>query len=100
MAVGLFSGLVDPDEALNGRLGGIVNLVTTATGSFSGSFRLRERTYGFHGQLNSFLNADPSCQVSFYPGLEFDFSIDRMTGELSGTLSYAFGAATPADSVP
>jgi hypothetical protein len=84
---GLFSGLVERDEALNAMVGGSFSISVASSASFSGSLRLNgSRAYRFRGVLDASLANDPSGVVPIGSGLELDFSIDRDTGELSGTL--------------
>jgi len=84
---GLFTGLVEREDSINGGLGGTVSLLISSTGSYSGAFQIKGQTYRFRSQLDTFLTNSPSSLVRFSPHLEFDFVIDSDTGELSGTLS-------------
>lgn len=102
-AVGTFNGLVDRDASLSSGLslnaaktfsaGGTLNVVTTATGVFSGKLVLGALSYPFITKvLDSEIGANPTATVVITrtngpSPLTLTFSIDKTTGELTGTVT-------------
>ncbi len=103
---GTFNGLADRNTELSGPLvastlqghgGRIANLVITSTGSFTGTLQLEEKSYRMPGgsRLDATLNADATATVKLVrgtasdsiPDLTLHFTINKDTGELTGTLS-------------
>jgi hypothetical protein len=103
---GTFNGLADRNTELSGPAvgstlqghGGMLsNLVITSTGSFTGTLQLEEKSYRMPGgsRLDAALNADATATVNLVrgtasdsiPDLTLEFTINKDTGELAGTLS-------------
>jgi hypothetical protein len=100
--LGVFNGLVersydlsfDSNQTLKG-LGGRITVTIASTGSFTGSLQLETKVHSFSGRLNSSVGSNPSAAVTInrgagLPALSLAFSINKVTGELTGTLSDAF----------
>ena len=91
--VGAFNGLVDRDAGLGGGLGGTINVVTTLTGSYTGKLTLGALIYPFTGgSLSAAVGANATSTLVIkrskpLPPLTLAFSIDKTTGELSGTVT-------------
>jgi hypothetical protein len=62
--VGVFTGTVARDPALNNNLGGALTLTTTATGVFTGKLTLGAAAYAFKGQLDGAANGPGIVDVS------------------------------------
>jgi ELWxxDGT repeat protein len=96
---GLFHGLVERDQEINGMAGGRVEITVTKTGSYSGKFTLGAISYSFKGNLSFSIDSDPDnnpltndavAEAPFTgmvriprPGiaapLDFSFTIDETT---------------------
>ncbi len=94
-ASGLFSGLIERNEVINRRVGGAVSISVSTSASFTGRVRLNgSRLHRFRGVLDALIANDPSAVVPIAPGLQLSFSINRATGELSGTLGDGLAETT------
>ncbi|MFZ4766839.1 MAG: immunoglobulin domain-containing protein, partial [Roseimicrobium sp.] len=115
--VGTFNGLVDRDttlsapfatpagQKLQGHGGSLYNLVTTGTGTFTGTLNLEDKSYAM--PAGSVLDAhgagNPTASVRLLRGtatdaiadLTFAFTINKDTGELTGTVTDGLPASTP-----
>ena len=105
-AVGTFNGLVGRNQTLSGPMpssilyglgGKLSNLVITPTGSFTGRIFLEDRNYSMPAQsrLRAMAGGNPVGSVTIIrgnqsdaiPDLVFNFSINKNSGEINGTLS-------------
>ena len=104
--VGTFNGLVDRSTLMSGPVAGqmlfghggsLSNLVITSTGVFTGTLRLEDKTYPMPAgsTLSATAGGDPTATVVILrgkaadsiPDLTLTFSINRDTGELTGTVT-------------
>lgn len=88
MTLGTFTGLVNRDAAINGGYGGRLTLVTTPSGSFSGSVTLMGKSHAFSGgilEVPLVGNATGSIFIKT-ASLTLSFTINTDSGELSGDL--------------
>ncbi len=105
-SIGRFDGLVDRSTALSGPVAGqflkghggsLYNLVITSTGSFTATLKVEDKTYAMPAasRLEANAGGNPSASVKILrgtatdtiPDLTFAFSINKLTGELTGTLT-------------
>jgi len=102
-AVGTFNGLVDRDASLSSGLslntaktfsaGGTLNVTTSVPGIFSGNLVLGTLSYPFSAKvLDAEIGANPTATVVIarklpLTNLTLAFSIDKTTGELTGTVT-------------
>ncbi len=106
LSVGTFNGLIDRSTALTGPVAGqmlkghggsLYNLITTSTGSFTATLKLEDKSYSMPvgSALNAASGGNPTASVKILRGtatdaiadLTFAFTINKDTGELTGTLS-------------
>lgn len=87
-AVGTFIGLIDRAGTLTNGLGARVTLVTTSKSTYSGKIEIGKSSIAIKGDLNN-TGTHPAASASFKNGttkLTLNFTLDAVTGELSGTL--------------
>lgn len=97
--VGTFSGLIERDPLplatvnLSGGYGGTFKLTSTASGGFSGKVVLGAKSSSFtSGQLITTIGANAGAALSItrkspLRNLSLEFSINKNTGELTGTIT-------------
>jgi|JI6StandDraft_1071083.scaffolds.fasta_scaffold02783_6 ELWxxDGT repeat protein len=56
---GLFHGLVERDQEINGMTGGRIEITVTKTGAYSGKLTLGATSYSFKGNLSFGIDPDP-----------------------------------------
>lgn len=97
-AVGSFTGLVERSSSLSydatqklSGLGGIITLKSTVKGSFTGMLTLETKAHSFRGVFDATVEGNPSGSVTVKrksaPSLVLAFSINKVTGQLVGTLT-------------
>jgi ELWxxDGT repeat protein len=64
---GVFHGLVERDEEINGMAGGRIELTVTKTGSYSGKLTLAATSYSFKGNLSFGIDTMPVTPVAIAP---------------------------------
>ena len=84
-ATGTFTAIIAPEAALNGNLGGQLDLKIQPTGAVSGSVRLGTQRLRFKGLLDATLTADATSAALSIPrkgraDLLLTFTIDDSTG--------------------
>lgn len=98
-AVGTFNGLADASTTLSfdnatqlSGLGGRITITTAARGTFSGSLALETKAHSFSGKLASVSTVSNVTGTAVIkrgtgiPNLALQFTIDKDTGGLTGTL--------------
>ncbi|WP_170266836.1 immunoglobulin domain-containing protein [Brevifollis gellanilyticus] len=89
--VGVFNGLVARSTDMNSKYGGTLNLTTTLGGGVSGKVVMAGKSYSLTtGALNATAGANATAQIPVKFGtvtLTLSITINRTTGELTGTLS-------------
>jgi hypothetical protein len=86
--LGTFTGLVNRDATINGGYGGRLTLVTTPSGTFSGSVALVGKSHSFSGgilEVPLVGNATGSIFIKT-ANLTLSFTINTSSGELTGDL--------------
>ena len=90
-AVGIFNGLVDRDAVLSSGYGGTLNVTSLSSGSFTGKLTLGALSYSFVSQQLTSDQAAPASTVTItrkgLTSLTLSFSIDPVSGQLTGTIS-------------
>ncbi|MDB6138423.1 MAG: Gloeo Verruco repeat-containing protein, partial [Verrucomicrobiaceae bacterium] len=105
-AIGTFNGLVDRDSTLSapvltpagqklqGHGGSLYNLAVTATGVFTATLKMEDKSYAMPAaaRLDATVSDDPAATVIIPRGtgiasLTLRFSINRTNGHLTGTLT-------------
>lgn len=113
-AIGTFNGLVERNTTLSAALavpagqklqghgGRLSNLAITATGLFTATLQVEEKTYAMpaRSRLDASVGGNPTAHVVLprgtgVPGLILDFAINKDSGELTGTVGDGT-SATPA----
>lgn len=113
-AIGTFNGLVDRNTVLSAPLavpagrklqghgGRLSNLAITATGLFTATLQMEEKSYAMpaKSRLDAAVGTNPAAHVVIPRGtgiaaLILDFTINKDSGELTGTVSDG-SSATPA----
>lgn len=97
-----FNGLVERQPSPTGSSnygGALSNLVIGATGAFTGRLGLAEASFALAGQLDTVKGSDPTATVLIRRApplkhLTLTFSIERLTGTLSGSVTEEGGAWT------
>lgn len=90
--VGTFQGLVERHVFYTGGYGGSLTLVVTSLGSFSGTITRGVHVQSISGSLNISSTSSYTGRVTLprrspFAPLDFSFSINPITGTLTGTLS-------------
>ena len=115
--IGTFNGLLDRDLTLSapvttpaglklqGLGGSLYNFIVTSTGAFTGTLNVENKAYAMPAgsRLDAVQGANPSARVTLLRGtatdaiadLTFAFSIDTVTGKLTGTVTDGLGTSTP-----
>lgn len=96
-AVGVFSGPIGRDDALNSGLGGTLDLTSTATGAYTGKLTLGATIYALKGVLDADPLGAPPQAVLIIPrkgqtSLSLSFAIDAPNNKISAQLTN--GSAT------
>jgi subtilisin-like proprotein convertase family protein len=106
MVIGTFNGLVGRNNlpAYNRSFGGAISsLVVSSSGTFTGKLIMGSQTpWSFSGRLSASTTAAPAATVNVRRGsqlapLTLQFSIDRDTGHLTGTLTEQPALVTSVD---
>jgi len=61
---GLFHGLVERDQEINGMAGGRIEITVTKTGAYSGKLTFGATSYSFKGNLSFGLDPDPDNNIA------------------------------------
>lgn len=114
---GTFNGLLNRDTSLSapmaspagatlqGHGGGLSNLVITTSGTFTGKLNIEDKSYSMPGgsRLDAWAGSNPAATVTIVRGTATDaiadltltFTIDKDTGELTGTVTDHLPTSTP-----
>jgi len=84
---GVFHGLVERDEEINGMAGGRIELTVTKTGSYSGKLILATTSYSFKGNLSYDLDTMPATPVAIAP---FTGSVNILRKGIAAPLALSF----------
>jgi hypothetical protein len=89
--VGAFIGLIDRQRAVNGGLGGRLDLTTTAAGKVTGKITQDGHSRSFKGSVTPTGGSEPEVNLTVAngtsPSLQLTVSLDGTANQLSGTVT-------------